>query len=267
MEQEWRVRLNAKQRTRRNLRHLTIEFPHLDRFTFHNSANVSIVGRVDSVKDLAVCHRPLQLHVFRVRPQEWHRRIGWTTNMEMLQRRIWTIPDLLWDQTNALREFFNCVQKRSGVKTGGDFVMTALTRQERPRTPLSPTGVRSAIFSLAKAVMIVAAPAGSIRRVHFENTIVDDLFRRKFNARAGRLIREYQRSAIWVLIRTVNRAGRIHANVVAANAGHQRSFGSHRPQFDVRFKKASVITNESGGAVVASIGEELSRADKRCDVY
>src|SRR5437773_7962353 len=111
MEQEGLVGLNAKKPSRRHLRHLTIEFPHLDRFTFHNSGDISIVGCFDSVKDLAVCGRALKLHVFRVRPQQGHCRISRTTEMEMLQRRIWTIPDLLWDQTNALREFFNCVQK------------------------------------------------------------------------------------------------------------------------------------------------------------
>ena len=94
--------------------------------------------------------------------------------------------------------------------------------------------------------MVVATPAGAIRRVHFEHSIdhakrilndrivrttdpdtnqfektgIDDLFRGKFNTRAGRLIREYQRPVIWVLILAVDSATRIHANVVSGYAGH-----------------------------------------------
>src|SRR5438552_1368604 len=97
MEQEGRVCLNAKQRSRRHLRHLTIEFPHLDWMTFQTSGHVSIVDSINSVKDFAVGGGTLELHVFRVGPQERHCRISWTTEMEMLQRRIWTIPDLLWN--------------------------------------------------------------------------------------------------------------------------------------------------------------------------
>src|SRR5215831_3962216 len=144
----------------------------------------------------------------------------------MLQRRIRTIPDLFWNQADALRELFNCVQEWLSVVTGGNFVVTALSGQQGPGTALSPTCVRAAVFSLAKAVMVVATPAGSIRRVHFEHRIdyaqrvlyerimstanpdtnqfkktgIDNLLRRKLNPRAGRLIREYQRPLIWVLV-------------------------------------------------------------------
>src|SRR5882672_4367753 len=171
MEQEGLVRLNAKQRSRRHLRHLTIEFPHLDWITFQTSGHVSIVDIFNLVKDFAVSGGTLELHVFRVRPQERHCRTSRTTEIEMLQRRIWTIPDLLWNQADTLREFLNCVQEWRRVMSGGNFVVTALAGQQRPWTPLSPTGVRSAVFSLAKAVMVVATPAGSIRRVHFEHSI------------------------------------------------------------------------------------------------
>src|SRR5436190_338752 len=226
MEHEGLVCLNAQQRSPRHPGHLTIEFPHLDWIMFHTSGYVTIVDSINSVKDFAVSGGTLELHVFRVRPQERHCRISWTTKMQMLQRRIRTIPDLLRDQANTLREFLNCAEEWRRVTPGGDFVVTALAGQKRPGTPLSPTVVRSAIFSLAKAVMVVATPAGSIRGVHldyrinyaqgilndrivrtanaitnqFEKTGIDDLFRRKFKPRARRLIREYQRPLIWVLI-------------------------------------------------------------------
>src|SRR5215471_726239 len=106
-----------------------------------------------------------------MRPQERHGRISRTTEMEMLQRRIGTIPHLLGNQANALCEFLNCLQEWFGVMSGGDFVMTALAGQQRPWSPLSPTGVGCTVFPLPEAVMVVAAPAGSIRRVHFEHCI------------------------------------------------------------------------------------------------
>ena len=144
MEQEWLVRLNAQKRTCVRRGHLTIEFPHLDWITFQTSGHVSIVDSINLVKDFAVSDGTLELHVFRVRPQKRHCRISRTTEMEMLQRRIWTIPDLLWNQADTLREFLNCVQEWPGVMAGGDFVVTALAGQQRPWTPLSPAGVRSA---------------------------------------------------------------------------------------------------------------------------
>src|SRR5215472_6029589 len=96
----------------------------------------------------------------------------------------------------------------------GDFVMTALTGQQRPGTPLSPTRVPGPVIALAKAIMIIPAPARSVRRVHFEHriddaqrifddrmvraanavtnqlekTAVNNLFRRKFNPRTRRLV-------------------------------------------------------------------------------
>src|SRR6476659_2099118 len=104
--------------------------------------------------------------------------------MEVLQKRIWTIPDLLWNQADTLRELLERAKKGIGVSSGGDFVVTALAGQQRPWTPLSPDGVRSAVFSLAKTVMVVATPAGSIRRVHFEHSI--DHAQRILNDRIAR---------------------------------------------------------------------------------
>jgi hypothetical protein len=80
--------------------------------------------------------------------------------------------------------------------------------------------------------MIVATPAGAKRRVHFEHRIdnpkrvlnnriicaantvtnqfektgIDDLFGRKFNPRAGRLIREDQRPVIWISLENLSKS-------------------------------------------------------------
>src|SRR4030095_5309924 len=86
----------------------------------------------------------------------------------------------------------------------------------------------------------------------FEKTSIDNLFCGKLSARTGGLIREYQRSVIWVLISAVNSPAGIHADIMPSYAGHQRSFRSHRPLFDVRFKKVGIIANECGRDVVAS---------------
>src|SRR5690349_11000455 len=109
MEEEGLVRLNAKKRSPRNPRHLTIEFPHLDKATVETSGHVSIVGSLNAVKDFAVSRGTLELQVFRMCPQERHCRISRTTEIEVLQRRIRAIPDLLRNQADTLREFLNCL--------------------------------------------------------------------------------------------------------------------------------------------------------------
>src|SRR6266850_5014017 len=122
--------------------------------------------------------------------------------------------------------------------------MTALAGQQRPWTSPSPTGIACAIFSLPEAVVVVAMPAWSIRCINlkhsinhskrilndrivraadaitnqFKKTSVDNLFRGKLSARARRLICEYQRPVIGVLIRTVNCSAGIHADIMPAYA-------------------------------------------------
>src|ERR1043166_750092 len=246
MEQEGHVSLNPQKNTRSHLRHLTIEFPHLDCLTFQTSGHISFVGSVNSVKDFSVGNGPLQLHVFRVRPQQRHRGVGWTTKTEVGRGEIRTIPDLFRNQSNALRKILECAQKGTGVSSGGDFIVATLTAQQRPWAPLSPTVIARTVFSLPESVVVVTTPTWSMWRVNFddgindaqrilndwivcaantvtdqfEKTRIDDLFSGKFNARARGSIRQYQRAAIWVLIRTVDRAGRIHAHVVPCYAGH-----------------------------------------------
>src|ERR1051325_5402300 len=292
MEQERLVRLKAQQRTRPHCRHATIEFPYFDGLTFRTCADVSIVSNVDLIEHFGVGERALQLDVFGVRPQQRHRRASWTTKIEMSRRQIRSIPDLLRNQADTLRELLERAQKWSTVSSGGDFVMTTLASQQRPRTSLAPTVITGAIFSLPEAVVVVATPRWTMRRVdlddgidnaqrilndwivcaansvshQFQKTGVDDLFRRKLNARAGRPIRQCQGAAIWIFIRAIDRAGRIHAHVMTSDAWHESAFGRDGPPFDVRFKKVGIIANECGRNVVAAIGEELRGTDERGDV-
>jgi transketolase len=70
MQQKWRGRLDPQQRATRSRLYPTIEFPDLNRFTFHPSANVAIICRFDKIEDLAVRGRALQLHVHGMRPKQ-----------------------------------------------------------------------------------------------------------------------------------------------------------------------------------------------------
>src|SRR6516164_4445257 len=173
MKQKWQICLDAKHRPHCCPRRLMIKFPHFNSRTLRISRHISIVDVVNSVKYLGIRSRSLQLYVFRMRPQERHSRARWTTEVEKLQRRIRTIPNLLRNQSNALREVLNCTQERSSVMSRGDFVVTALAGQQWPWTTLAPTRVPGPVIALAKAIMIIPAPARSIRRVHFEHRIDD----------------------------------------------------------------------------------------------
>ena len=78
--------------------------------------------------------------------------------------------------------------------------------------PCETAGVKQSIVTLDLEGVLVP----EIWIAVAEKTGIHDLFRRKFMASAGRLIRQRQRSAIRILIRAVSDASRIDANVVTA---------------------------------------------------
>ncbi len=54
---------------------------------------------------------------------------------------------------------------------GGELVVGTLAREQRPGATLSPALVRTAVFPLAVAVVVVATPDGTGRSVDLENGI------------------------------------------------------------------------------------------------
>ena len=62
---------------------------------------------------------------------------------------------------------------RPDVVARRQFIVRALTRQERPGTALTPAQKRSAVVPLSVAVVVVSSPAGTHGSFHLEGVIDD----------------------------------------------------------------------------------------------
>src|SRR5438128_7066733 len=93
--------------------------------------------------------------------------------MQMARREVCRIPNLFRYQAHALGEVLKRAEIRTGVASGGDFVVPALAGEQRPRTPRAPARIGAAVCALAVAVVVVATPAGAEGRVHLEHGIHD----------------------------------------------------------------------------------------------
>src|SRR6185503_21009225 len=143
------------------------------------------------------------------------------------------------------------------------------------------------------AVMIVAAPAGTVGSLHLQDGIddaqrildervsalpdpiadeleeprVDDVLRREVGALARGAIANRDRAAVRVLVRRgIVRVGGMDADEVAADAGQQRALRRDGPRLDVLLEDVGVLLKERGGRLVAALARELRRARERGDV-
>src|ERR1051325_9832638 len=89
----------------------------------------------------------------------------------MAGSEIRCIPDLLGYQADTTGKLLECPNVRLRITPGSQLVVASLTRQQRPRTADTPAVIRGAILTLAEAVVIVTAPARTVRRVDLEYLI------------------------------------------------------------------------------------------------
>src|SRR5882762_548868 len=171
--------------------------------------------------------------------------------------------------------------------------MAALACQQRPGAAPAPTAVRRTVFALAISIVVIPTPGRTVGCLNFQHGIndtervlnnrivctanavtyqfqkasINDLFCREFIASARRLVGKYQSAAIRVLIGAIDRAGGIDTDVVTPDSRHEGSFGRHSPGLYVRFEKISIIANELGSSVLATVIKELRSANERRNVY
>src|SRR5262245_20597485 len=100
----------------------------------------------------------------------------------------------------------------------------------------------------------------------FEEACVNDCFGRKFIPITGSLIRQDQCSTIGIFVCALTDVAWVDADVMPGQAGNQSPLRCDRPTFDMRFKEISIITDEFGCALVASVSEELGAAYQRCNM-
>ena len=63
-QQKWGVHLDAQQCGAVDRANLMIEFPNLNRFAVFLAGYIAVIDRVDSIEDLVICQRAMQLDIF-----------------------------------------------------------------------------------------------------------------------------------------------------------------------------------------------------------
>src|ERR1035441_6547005 len=80
-------------------------------------------------------------------------------------RQVGGVPQLFADHAAFVGELFHRGNKRFGIAPGREFVMAALARQNRPAAAYSRAVESTAVMLLPVAIVIVAAPAWTLRQV------------------------------------------------------------------------------------------------------
>src|SRR5271165_7006911 len=104
-------------------------------------------------------------------PHERNSRSGWTAKVHKLIWDIRLVPYLLRDQADSGAEILDGQQVSIDVATGGQLIRRPFAGQQRPRSPHAPADEGAAIIALPVAVMVIALPARTFGRVHFQNGI------------------------------------------------------------------------------------------------
>src|SRR5262245_1162100 len=100
----------------------------------------------------------------------------------------------------------------------------------------------------------------------FEEARINDSFGRKFVPITGPLICQDQCSTIGIFVCTVTDVARVDTDVMPGQPRNHSPLRCDRPTFDMRFKEISIIADEFGCALVASVGEKLGAAYQRCNM-
>ncbi len=132
---------------------------------------VALLDDGDTVVDLSVHNGAQQLDVFRMRPHQRLRRTCGLAEVHALRRQIGEVPHLFGEHASDRTERLDRMDVRLYVSTRGKLVMRALAGEDRPRPALAGAGEWAAIFALAVAIVVVAAPARAVRRVSFQHGI------------------------------------------------------------------------------------------------
>src|SRR5690242_2036241 len=93
-------------------------------------------------------------------PGERHCRARGSAANQLPLGNIRCVPDLLWNEIAVARETFQCREKSLCPRSiaGGQLVVSALAREQRPRTPETSTVESRPILVLTVAVPVVAPP-------------------------------------------------------------------------------------------------------------
>lgn len=111
------------------------------------------------VKDAVVCYRTEKFDVFGMGPDEGLGGAGGAAEVHARGGDIGVVPDLLGHHAADGAEALERGDVVADVHSSGQLVVGALSCEDGPGATLSPVVVVAAVFALAVAVVIVAAPA------------------------------------------------------------------------------------------------------------
>ena len=219
-----------------------------------------------------------------MRPHQRHRGTCGPSQIHEVLRPIRLVPHLFGQQPRVAREALDRLDERPDVAPGGQFVMAALSGEQRPRATLPPPGVRPAVLPLAIPVVVVAMPAGTERRVHFEDGVHDaqrvldervvepadsvahefeesrvhDVLRWELPRLARRAVGHLQEAVVRVLIRLrIAEGNGMDADKMTPNARDENARGRDGPHVHVALEEIGVVLEKPRGIRVAPIRCEL----------
>ena len=108
-----------------------------------------------------------------MRPTQRHGRTRWPTAPHISLRQIFGVPQLLADHATFVGKLFHRGNERHWIASRSNLVMAAFPRQNRPGAAHAPAIESAAVLLLPITIMIVAAPARTLRQVALEYAIDD----------------------------------------------------------------------------------------------
>src|SRR5581483_7669952 len=234
---------------------------------------VALFDDGDAVEDVAVSDGAEKFEVLGVRPAEGLGGAGGATAVEPFGGHVGVVPDLLGKHASEGGEFFDRVDERADVVAGGELVVRALAGEQRPGAALPVANVRTAVFALSVAIVVVAAPARTVGGVDLEDVVddfegvddqrvvgpadavadeleeaaVDDLAGFKLVLLAGLAVRDVDHAGRdgWV-VEWLAFGWRTDAHVVIGHLGQENARGGGGALVEMRFDPVGVVTEEVG---------------------
>src|SRR5438445_13036960 len=126
--------------------------------------DIALECRFDPIKADTVVSTPHEGNIFSMRPTQRHGRTRWQTGPHISLRQIFGVPQLLADHATFIGELFHRGNERHWIASGSNLVMAAFPRQNRPGAAHAPAIESAAVLLLPITIMIVAAPARTLRQ-------------------------------------------------------------------------------------------------------
>src|SRR6266567_608977 len=111
--------------------------------------------------------------MLRMSPGERHCRARGPAANELALGNIRCVPDLLWNEIAVARETFQCREERLCPRSiaGGQLIVGALAREQRPWTPETGAVECRAVLVLTVTVAVVAPPTWTRGQIGLENGV------------------------------------------------------------------------------------------------